>query len=605
MRKLLLGPLALAAVLAAILAGNAGAGGEKSVGPKLDLMSALPTVAPDLQTIIAQSGASSTGSGKSPRVGPNVQVNAPQAAFPAGLLGRSETTITALAGGQDVVAGWNDAQGFCGAPFGAACTPQTPTGLSGYGFSTDGGLTWTDGGAPNLFNNVFTRGDPWLADDGADTIFYANLSVDATTGADLGVSVHRGSFSGSTFGWNDVHVFNSPNAANSCVNPAPPPPATIACDFYDKEAIVAGKGRNMGDAYVSLTNFRGQNVIQPGGCGSGFGQFGFGQIEVWRTHNGGNSWLGPAIAGPEASDSVATCGNLGTLQQSSAPAIGPNGEVYVVWQFGPTFTPATGTSAQIRFARSLDGGASFDPEVTVASINSMRQNPPVGYNRDRINDHPRIAVATHGENKGRIYVVYYSAEAPVTAPPTVPGSSCLVPPVAPASFRCRAQTLTSSNVFLKYSDNQGATWSAPIAVAGTVPATGLKRWWPDVNVGEGGDVQITYYESQETQATANPSDVECNVNVGGGIRRQGLNSSLVDTWWTQSTDGGATWSMPLKLSDTTSNWCTAVSNVRPNFGDYMDSDAVSGHRIYALWADGRNGVPDAFFAAGKGVGNVK
>ncbi len=304
-----------------------------------------------------------TGTGQPPRVGPNMQVNAPQQAFPNGLLGRSETTITAsdpFLNGL-LVAGFNDAQGFCGAPFGVACTPQSPPGLSGYGFSTDGGATWTDGGAPDpaLFGNVFTRGDPWLDRGGFDnlTFYYANLAVDATSGADLGVSVHRGHFSGSTFAWSDVRVFNAPNAPN---------------DFYDKEAIAAAKDGS-GAAYVSVTNFIGL-------CGQP--AFGFGQIEIWRTHNAGNTWQGPVIVGPDVTfitdPTNPDCGSTGVLQQSSAPTIGPSGEVYVAWQFGPTFSPSTSTGAQIRVARSLNGGVSFDSPVTVAAINSMRNDPPVG-----------------------------------------------------------------------------------------------------------------------------------------------------------------------------------------------------------------------------------
>jgi hypothetical protein len=551
---------------------------------------------PDFEALVAGPG-SQTGRGAPPRVGPNVRANAPQQAAPNGLLGRSETTIAATTDGKLLLVGFNDAQGFCGPPFGSACTPQSPPGLSGYAYSTDGGASFTDGGGPDLLGtNVLSRGDPWMDRGGTDnaTFYFANLAIDKTTGASLGISVHRGHFSGGAFSWQDIHTFDSPHNPGSCVSGSPP--AATPCDFYDKEALVAAKDGS-GSAYVSLSNFQGQPTISPT-CGNQ-AQFGFGQIEVWRTHDGGNTWHGPAIAGPEAPDSVASCGNTGTLRQSSVPAIGPNGEVYVVSQFGPTFSPATSTDADIVLARSLDGGVTFAPQVKVADINSMRQNPPVGYSRDRINDHPRIDVATTGPNKSRVYVVYYSAVAPVTAPPATAGS-CLAP-IAPPITRCRPQTLTSSQVFLKHSDDEGATWSSPIQIGGPVPATGVKRFWPDVNVSPGGIVNVTYYESRETQATANPSDVECNINVGGGIRRQGLNSSLVDTWWTYSSDGGSTWSMPLQLSSATSNWCTAASNIRPNFGDYIDSVA-GGNRIIGSWADSRVGVPDTVVATGLGAG---
>jgi len=543
---------------------------------KSDMRSALN--AADAAELLADSG-SITSIGQPPRVGPNIQVNAAQLAFPNGLLGRSETTTAAsdpLLNGL-LVAGFNDAQGFCGPPFGVACTPESPPGLSGFAFSSDGGSTWTDGGAPDpaLFGNVFTRGDPWLDRGGFDilTFYYANLSVDATSGAALGVSVHRGHFSGSTFAWEDVRVFNAPDAPD---------------DFYDKEAIATAKDGS-GAGYVSVTNF-----IKV--CG--VPQAGFGQIEVWRTHDAGDTWQGPVIVSPDITDITdpmnPACGSGGTLQQSSVPAIGPSGEVYVTWQRGPHLGP-TGTTADIAVARSLDGGVTFGSPVTVASINSMRNDPPVGYNRDRINDHPRVAVATTGAFQGRVYVTYYSALAAVTA-----GTISLCPsPPFPSGSLCRAQRLTSSQVFVKFSDDKGQTWSSAVQVAAVPPSTGLKRWWPVVTVESGGNVDVVYYESQETSI-----GTTCTVSVGGGIRRRGSAVSLVDTFWAQSINGGSTFNAPLKATTATTNWCTTVSNIRPNFGDYIGSFS-GGNRVFPVWADGRNGIPDAFYATGLGAGKTK
>jgi len=509
------------------------------------------------------SSASNGAAGKKgPQVGPNVRVNAAQVLPGAGLLGRSETTIAADATGLDLVAGFNDAQGFCGRPFGAACTPQSPSGLSGYAFSTDGGATWTDGNAPPNFNNVFTRGDPWMARGGLDgnTFFYANLAVDATTGADLGVSVHRGHFNGSSFAWEDVHVFNAPNAPN---------------DFYDKEAIAVDK-QDQGLGIVSLTNF-------VKACG--VPQNGDGQIEVWRTADGGTTWHGPTIVSPDQTNPA--CDGTGTLQQSSAPAITPKGDAYVAWQFGPTFT-ATGTStnAEIRLAHSSDGGATFGTPVTVAAINSMRQDPPVGYTRDRINDHPRVAVATSGPHKGRVFVSFYSAVAPVTAAALTP---CPPPNVGAT---CRAQNLTSSQVFVTFSDDKGQTWSTPTPLAPAPPPTGIKRLWPVVTVGNSDNVDVVYNESQET-ATGTTSD--CNVSLGGGRRRRGPAHSFVNTFMVHSSDGGATFGSPVQVSSATSDWCTAQVNIRPNFGDYIGSAAEEG-TVFPVWGDSRNGPVDTFFA---------
>lgn len=517
---------------------------------------------------LAPGPTSPTGTGRPPRVGPNVRVNDLQQPFPNGLFGRSETTIASTDDGQFLVAGWNDARGFLRPPFGNIL--PGPPGLSGYGFSTDGGLTWTDAGAPPVFNDIVTRGDPWLDRGGLDnaTFYYANLAVDDRLPAGqvtLGVSVHLGHFNNGVLTWSDVRLLQAPNYPN---------------DFYDKESITMAKDGS-GAGYVSVTNFKQL-------CG--IPAFGLGQIEVWRTHDGGDTWQGPVIAGPDLTN-TSTCDGSGVLQQSSSVGIGPNGEVYVTWQLGPTFdssgTPSTGAS--IAVARSLDGGVTFSTPVVVANINSMRQDPPVGYNRNRLNDHPRIAVATSGPHKGRVYVVYYSAASPVGAAPVVP-----CPPGV--SGTCIGQNLVSSQVSVTFSDDRGATWSTPTPLASMVPATGVKRFWPVVSVEPGGNVDVVYYESQEQPTASNPT---CIVRVAGSgassVRRVGTANSLVDAFWVQSLDGGSTFSAPLKVSTATSNWCTAATNIRPNFGDYIGS-ASGGNHIFPTWADGRNGVPDTFYA---------
>lgn len=259
----------------------------------------------------------------------------------------------------------------------------------------------------------------------------------------------------------------------------------------------------------------------------------------------------------------------------------------MTWQFGPTFDPALVPITDIRVARSLDGGVTFGEAVTVSSINSMRANPPVGYNRARINDHPRITVATSGPFKGRVFVVFYSAVEEVQAAPTVP-----CPAGTPAGTTCIGQNVVSSQAFVSFSDDRGLTFITPTPIAPPVPATGVKRLWPVVTVGAGGEVNVVYYESQETETNAN---AECIVNVGGGVRRAGPANSLVDTFVVQSLNGGNIFGAPVRVTTATSNWCTTVSNIRPNFGDYIGS-SIAEDIIQATWADGRNGVPDTFFA---------
>src|SRR5262245_47975725 len=79
-------------------------------------------------------------------VGANVRVNN-TAGDPAGST-QSETTVAAM--GSYLVAGWNDGTNFGVSPGG-----------TGYGYSTDGGLSWTDGGVlPVPTSTAVHEGDP-------------------------------------------------------------------------------------------------------------------------------------------------------------------------------------------------------------------------------------------------------------------------------------------------------------------------------------------------------------------------------------------------------------------------------------------------------------
>lgn len=524
-----------------------------------------------------------SGTGPPPRVSANVRANAMQQFPPEGLIGRSETSIVADRNSQRLVAGWNDADGFCA--LGAECT-ITQLGLSGFAVSADGGKTWTDMGAPPLFDDIFTFGDPWLDRGGfdMDTIYYSNIGSDLGTGQ-FGMSIHRGRFSGAgQFAWEDVR-FVTPEVTSG----------PGGGDFLDKEAIAAAKDGS-GVVIMSLTNFL--DLAARSQCPDD-SPIGFGQIEVFRSTDGGDTYQGPIVVGPDLTDFAtdANC-NVGVSQQSSSPAFGPSGEVYVVWERGPRFDLTDiSAEAEIVVATSLDGGATFGPPVVVDEINHMRGAPPVAYNRNRINNHPRIAVASNGPQRGRVYVTYSSMVAPVSGVPEV--IAC--PPDVPADRPCVAQNLTSSQAFLSYSDDRGATWSTPVPLAPAVPAEGVKRLWPTVSVGPGGIVEVVYYESFEAGITPDPADIECNQTLQGNARRAGEAVSLVDTYWVRSGDGGATFNTPVRVSDVSTNWCEVASNIIPNMGDYIFSVSI-GNRVLPVWADGRDGVPDTFYARGLGAG---
>ena len=511
------------------------------------------------------SGAAMAANG--PQVGPNVQVNDPQLLFPQDQPTRNSTTVAASEDGQNILIGWDDFQGFCGSQ--RQCIPAPQKGISGYGFSTDGGITWTDGGTPPMIGLAETAGHPWVdrgGEEGNETFYFVSrMRTNSSASFSAGLGIHRGHFAAGTFVWDDAQIITPPQ-----VN-----------DFYGRQAIAAAKD-NSGAAYIVHVNVLGL-------CGKN--AYGGGQIEVFRTHDGGDSWQGAAVVSPDLVDNTnpndPNCGNSGFLQIAPHIAIGHQGEVYAIWQHGPYVLNAAGETtpdSRIAFARSLDGGVTFEAPVFLAEINTMRENPPVGYGKNRMNDQPRIAVATSGQHHGRIYVTFYAAVQPVASAPT-------------------AQSAVSSDIYITYSDDQGTTWSAPAPITTPVPNTGVKRFWPTVAVRPGGVVDVLYMESQETQVTPNPTDVECSVLIGGGLRRTGPLSSLVDTYLVQSRDGGVTFGEPVRVSEQTSNWCTAiyqgVGALYSNFGDYLGI-ATGGNRTFTAWPDSRNGVVDVFFAEVKG-----
>lgn len=541
---------------------------------------------------LAPGQAAVASSGAPPRVGPNVQVNDPQLPFPNGLLGRSETTLAATAGGLRIVVGWNDAEGFCGPPFDLACPDPAVPGTTGFGVSVDGGATWEDLGAPPTGTRIgigpgpagtsasgvyVTAGDPSLdaagASDGAAgagdaTVWFANLALfDDFTGNTAGVSVHAGGFGpDGLFAWDEPVLLQSPNYPD---------------DFLDKEHVAARREGAAESVYVTVTNF-----IEVAGIPA----FGFGQIEAYRSPDGGATW-GRSVVQPDETISVAA--GTGVINQGSEPAIAPDGTVHVAWQRGflsPFFGQrAAGVFPEIRAARSTDGGATWQPAaagppssgvnpagVLVAPICSGDLFPPSGYSRNRSNTFPRTAVAGSGPHPGRLYVVWQDCRiangGPMPAPPgpeDPPGLGDVGHP--------------DTDVFLAFSDDAGATWSPPVLVAGG--GDGLIQFWPTISLSPSGAVDVTWYESFEPSGT--------------GFLGAGAGTSLVDVGWARSTDGGTTFGTPVRISEVTTDWGATASNINPNFGDYNDAVSLGG-RLYVTWADGRNGVPDAFFAEAQG-----
>src|SRR5262249_17858734 len=108
----------------------------------------------------------------------------------------------------------------------------------------------------------------------------------------------------------------------------------------------------------------------------------------------------------------------------------------------------------------------------------------------------------------------------------------------------------------------------------------------------GENVDVVYYESEET---VNDTTADCNVGLGGGLRRLGPAHSFVNTFIVHSSNGGAPFGDPVQVSSAASDRCTAQFNIRPNVGDHVGS-GTAGPNVFPVWADSRTGPVDSFFA---------
>lgn len=209
----------------------------------------------------------------------------------------TQSEVAVAAWNQYVVVAWNDSKGFT-----AGFT------LSSYAYSSDYGQSFTDGGnVPLITAGDQAFGDCTLGVDGAGNFY---LGAIYTTGGAQDCAVWRGSFTGSLFSWNTPVIAAVSTAADK---------PSIAVDPYDNYV------------YCAYTDF-----------GAG------GEIRVVRSTNQGASWGSPVTLSSAAGASGAR------------PWVGPDHEVYVVWEegWGVINCDLSNTTGSIAYSVSTNHGTS-------------------------------------------------------------------------------------------------------------------------------------------------------------------------------------------------------------------------------------------------------
>ncbi len=188
-------------------------------------------------------------------------------------------------------------------------------------------------------------------------------------------------------------------------------------------------------------------------------------IKVIRSTDMGGTWSAPANV------------SSGTTGQGSDPAVGANGEVYVVWVNANTW----GTQY---FSKSTDGGVTFSTQTVVAS--GPAGNIP--WSQSGPTTFPAVACdISGGPRNGYIYVTWGDGRN------------------------------GDEDVFLTRSTDHGSTWSSATRVNNDGIGNGKVQAWPWIAVNNTGLISVVFYD---TRNTPNNNTIEC--------------------WVARSSDGGAT-----------------------------------------------------------------
>jgi hypothetical protein len=332
-------------------------------------------------------------------------------------------------------------------------------------YSLDRGASWGAGGDAGLLPGLtLLPNQPWPINSASDPA----VAVDR-----LG-RFYYSCIAFSNLGFSIVNLTIVVSRSDDGGRTWEPVPTVVAqgtgTDFNDKDylAVDATGGPRDGSVYVAWARF---------GCVDGPGC----PHPIWlrRSVDRGDTWL-PAV---RVSDDDSA--------QGSAPAVGPNGEVYVAFAHFPD--PDSAVPDRIVIDRSLDGGATFGTDVVVANI------PGVAVRNERgRNSFPTIAVdRSQGPNRGTIYLAWAQMSAGGDA-----------------------------EIVLASSRDGGTTWSAPRRVVDDAPDNGRDQSLPWVSTDARGRLDVVFAD-----------------------RRNDPQDSLDDFYQTWSTDGGASFATNRRLTD--------------------------------------------------------
>ena len=460
------------------------------------------------------------------------------------------------------------------------CAVQTITDAwAGFYYSANGGASWTNSLLPGystdtsdagqespLFGFVAGAGDPVQDWDREKHVYYAGIAFNRA-------HPQSGSIWLARYLWPDVQT--SPTYEfTTLVSRGTPGVAGIFEDKVELGVDIGTASPHQGNVYVCWARFTGS---------------GNNAIELATSTDGGETFKIQRI-----SDGVH--GN-----QSCDVAVTKTGRVFVTWrqfEFAPGAAVPQKQRDAVMWVRSDNGGRSFTKPAEAFTFThwDMTDRSPAGGSRRDCGDGPQACQSDYvfgrvdsGPRNGADPVAGEGDEAYVVIEATVPSTET---PTGTTYGTVESGTGSQGAILFSKTTNGGATWSPPVRID---PQAKGHQFYPDIDV-DNGVMYAVYHDSRNDNASGPPGTVSDfrtvpfgNVWVGGSAGS--IAGIGLETWYSWSTDGGATW-QHAKASAVAylQNYEQFGNRDVPFFGDYNYVDVV-GTKVLMNWTDSRDTVP--------------